>query len=174
MAQVVDQHAFAWLLDELAKSPLPLPPKPPREPPPDFQAELVRPDDLLTLHLAGYNLKPTGNAQPVLGRIDATKEAVLVVTVPPQNIAETAYYANANPQPPPPLPPGIPAQPSPPPARTRPRRGFPVSRASPFASPPTRRCRRSPTASRACSTGPASSRWSRRSPMSRRNRVPEK
>src|SRR4029077_9907811 len=115
MAQVVDQHAFAWLLDELAKSPLPLPPEPPREPPPDFQAELVRPDDLLTLHLAGYNLKPTGNAQPVLGRIDATKEAVLVVTFPPQNIAETAYYANANPQPPPPLPPGIPAQPSPPP-----------------------------------------------------------
>jgi hypothetical protein len=115
MAQVVDQHAFAWLLDELAKSPLPLPPKPPREPPPDFQAELVRPDDLLTLHLAGYNLKPTGNAQPVLGRIDATKEAVLVVTFPPQNIAETAYYANASPQPPPPLPPGIPAQPSPPP-----------------------------------------------------------
>jgi hypothetical protein len=117
MAQVVDPHAYAWLLDEFAKSalPSPFPPPYPHEPSPDFQADLVRPDDLLTLHVAGYNLKPTGNASPVLGRIDAAKDAVLVVTFPPQNIAETAYYATANPQPPPPLPPGIPPQPSPPP-----------------------------------------------------------
>src|SRR6202011_3099561 len=108
MAQVVDPHAYAWLLDEFAKSalPSPFPPPHPHEPSPDFQADLVRPDDLLTLHVAGYNLKPTGNAPPVLGRIDAAKDAVLVVTFPPQNIAETAYPASAPNQPPPPVPPG--------------------------------------------------------------------
>src|SRR5712671_1361625 len=102
MAHVVDPHAFAWLLNEFAKNlpkPSPFPPKPQPEPPPDFQAELVRPDDLLTLHVAGYNLKPSGQGQPVLERIDAAKDAVLVVTFPPQNIAETAYYANAHPLP---------------------------------------------------------------------------
>ena len=130
MAHVVDPHAFAWLLDEFAKpSPFPLRPKP--EPRPDFQADLVRPDDLLTLHVAGYNLKPAGKAEPVLERIDAAKDAVLVVTFPPQNIAETAYYANANPQPPPPLPPGIKPQPSPPPG-TAPAPGQTAARLAGF------------------------------------------
>src|SRR4051794_16341115 len=102
MAHVVDPHALAWLLNEFGKiSPSPFPPKTRPEPRPDFQAELIRPDDLLTLHVAGYNLRPGGNAEPMLERIDAAKDAVLVVTFPPQNIAETAYYANANPQPPP-------------------------------------------------------------------------
>jgi hypothetical protein len=101
-----------WTNSPKSASRSPIPPRHPHEPSPDFQADLVRPDDLLTLHVAGYNLKPTGNASPVLGRIDAAKDAVLVVTFPPQNIAETAYYASANPQP---LPPGIPPQPSPPP-----------------------------------------------------------
>lgn len=110
MARVVDPHAFAWLLDELVRispkvspspfpAPFPAPHKP--EPPPDFQADLVRPDDLLTLHVAGYNLRPDGHAPPLLARIDAAKDAVLVVTFPPQNIAETAY----------PQPPGIAAAP---------------------------------------------------------------
>src|SRR5260370_29396184 len=117
MAQVVDPLAYAWLLHEFSRSaaPSPLHPTHRPEPSPDFQADLVRPDDLLTLHVAGYNLKPTGDASPALGRIDAAKDAVLVVTFPPQNIAETAYYVTANPTPQPPLPPGIPQQPSPPP-----------------------------------------------------------
>ena len=117
MAQVIDPLAYAWLLDEFAKiaHQLPIPPIQTPEPPPDFQADIVRPDDLLTLHVAGYNLKPTGKEQPVLGRIDAAKDAILVVTFPPQNIAETAYFATANPQPRPPLPPGILPQPSLPP-----------------------------------------------------------
>jgi len=107
MAHVVDPHAFAWLLDEFAKpSPSPFPPRPRPEPRPDFQADLVRPDDLLTLHVAGYNLRPAGQAGPVLERIDAAKDAVLVVTFPPQNIAETAFLASAPSQPPPPVPPG--------------------------------------------------------------------
>lgn len=107
MAHVVDPHAFAWLLDEFAKpSPSPFPTRPRPEPRPDFQADLVRPDDLLTLHVAGYNLKPAGKAEPVLERIDAAKDAVLVVTFPPQNIAETAYLASAPTEPPPSFPPG--------------------------------------------------------------------
>jgi hypothetical protein len=114
MAQVVDPLAYAWLLHEFSRSaaPSPLHPTHRPEPSPDFQADLVRPDDLLTLHVAGYNLKPTGDASPALGRIDAAKDAVLVVTFPPQNIAETAYYVTANPTP---QLPGIPQQPSPPP-----------------------------------------------------------
>ena len=100
---------------------VPIPPRPPREAPPDFQADLIRPDDLLTLHVAGYNFKVVaGEAGPELGRIDDAKDALLVVTFPPQNIAETAYYQTTN-MPLPPPPPGIP----PPPA------GFP-----PPGSPP--------------------------------------
>ncbi len=109
MAHVVDPHAFAWLLDRFAKisnKPSPFPPRPRPEPPPDFQADLIRPDDLLTLHVAGYNLRPAGKAAPVLERIDVTKDAVLVVTFPPQNIAETAYPASAPTEPPPAKPPG--------------------------------------------------------------------
>ena len=108
MAHVVDPHAFAWLLDGFAKisNKAPFPPRPRPEPAPDFQADLIRPDDLLTLHVAGYNLKPAGKAAPVLERIDAAKDAVLVVTFPPQNIAETAYPASAPTEPPPAKPPG--------------------------------------------------------------------
>jgi hypothetical protein len=109
MAHVVDPHAFAWLLDGFAKisnKPSPFPPRPRPEPAPDFQADLIRPDDLLTLHVAGYNLRPAGKAAPVLERIDVTKDAVLVVTFPPQNIAETAYPASAPTEPPPAKPPG--------------------------------------------------------------------
>ena len=95
MAQASSSHAYEWLLDALAKNGpgVLLPPKPAREAPPDFQADLVRPDDLLTLHVAGYNLKVVaGEGGPELDRIDAARDAFLVVTFPPQNIAETAYF----------------------------------------------------------------------------------
>jgi len=97
---------------------VPFPPRPPHEAPPDFQADLVRPDDLLTLHVAGYNFKVVaGEPGPQLGRIDDAKDALLVVTFPPQNIAETAYYQTAklpkpDPEPPPPhIPPPPPTPP---------------------------------------------------------------
>src|SRR3954447_10260608 len=99
MAQVKDPLGYSWLLDEFGKSasrsPLPLPTTP--EPSPDFQFELVRPDYLLTLHVADYNLKPTGHVSPKLDRIEATNDALFVVTFAPQNIAETGYFATANP-----------------------------------------------------------------------------
>src|SRR3954449_4311393 len=111
-------HAFGRLLDALAESGLAPSdhPKPTAETHPDFEAELVRPDDLLSLHVTGYNLQvASGDGASTLGRIDVAKDAFLVVTFPPQNIAETAYYLAANPTPLPPLPPSIPVQPLPPP-----------------------------------------------------------
>jgi hypothetical protein len=113
MARADRSQAFDWLLDALAVSgpAVPLRPRPTPEPPPDFEADLVRPDDLLTLHVAGYNLKVVpGDGAPTLGRIDVTKDAFLVVAFPPQNIAETAYFQTTN-MPLPPLPPGIPPPP---------------------------------------------------------------
>jgi hypothetical protein len=113
MAQGDRSQTFAWLLDALAVSgpAVPLRPRPTPEPPPDFEADLVRPDDLLTLHVAGYNLRVApGDGASTLGRIDVAKDAFLVVAFPPQNIAETAYFQTTN-MPLPPLPPGIPPPP---------------------------------------------------------------
>jgi len=113
MAQAHGSHAYEWLLGALVKSGpgISIHPKPAPEPPPDFQADLLRPDDLLALHVAGYNLKVApGEGSPQLDRIDAAKDALLVVTFPPQNIAETAYFQTTN-MPLPPLPPGIPPAP---------------------------------------------------------------
>src|SRR5258706_9500820 len=104
--------SFRWLLESLSRAGTGVPSHlPPHEAPPDFQTDLVRPDDLLTLHIAGYNFKVVaGDAGPELGRIDAAKDALLVVTFPPQNVAETAYFQTTN-MPLPPLPPGIPSAP---------------------------------------------------------------
>jgi hypothetical protein len=128
MAQADRSHPFAWLIDSLAVegqvAPTGARPKP--GPRPDFQADLVRPDDLLTLHVDGYNLHVVpGGDTPTIDRVDATKDAFLVVTFPPQNIAETAYFETTGTNEPP-LPPGIPAPPAgfppagspPPPGRT--------------------------------------------------------
>ena len=114
MALTDRSHRFSWLIDSLAVSGQPAPPglKPKPEPRPDFQADLVRPDDLLTLHVDGYNLHVVpGVGLPAIDRIDAAKDAFLVVTFPPQNIAETAYFEPTHTQEPA-LPPGIPAPPA--------------------------------------------------------------
>jgi hypothetical protein len=114
-------EAFRSFLQTLAES-LPgeikHPKPPPPEPRPDFQVDLVRPDDLLALHVAGYNLKVVpGQASPSLARIDDAKDAHLAVTFPPQNILEGAYFNSAKPKelPPttPPLPPDLQAPPDP-------------------------------------------------------------
>jgi hypothetical protein len=122
MALADESHPFSWLIDSLAaggQAPPGLKPKP--EPRPDFQADLIRPDDLLALHVDGYNLHvvPSVDRQAI-DRIDAAKDSFLVVTFPPQNIAETAYFETTGTKEPP-LPPGIPAPPA----------GFP-----PAGSPP--------------------------------------
>jgi hypothetical protein len=115
MAQASNSQVYESLLQRLAESPGGvIPPGLAREPPPDFATDIVRPDDLLTLHVAGYNFKiVSAQAGPQLERIDAAKDALLVVTFPPQNIAESAYFqTHAVPLPLPPLPPGIPPPPA--------------------------------------------------------------
>jgi hypothetical protein len=69
-----------------AYQPLPLPR-------PDWSGEIVRPDDLLYLVVSAYNLRPrwlpTG---PRLERIAPNAPARLVFELPPQAIAEQAYF----------------------------------------------------------------------------------
>ncbi|MGZ5904006.1 MAG: hypothetical protein ACXWKQ_01550 [Reyranella sp.] len=122
MAIADKSHPFGWLIDSLAAGGhAPPGSKPKPEPRPDFQADLIRPDDLLTLHVDGYNLHVVPRVdRQAIDRIDATKDSFLVVTFPPQNIAETAYFETTGTKEPP-LPPGIPAPPA----------GFP-----PAGSPP--------------------------------------
>jgi hypothetical protein len=128
MAQADKSHPFGWLIESLAVDGQAASPglRPKPAPRPDFQADLVRPDDLLALHVDGYNLHVVpGDDTPTIDRIDAAKDAFLVVTFPPQNIAETAYFETTGTNEPP-LPPGIPAPPAgfppagspPPPGRT--------------------------------------------------------
>jgi hypothetical protein len=64
-----------------------------RLPPADFACELIRPDDLLYLLVSAYNLRPThhpGGAQLV--RIAEGSPALLVFELPPQTIAEQAFF----------------------------------------------------------------------------------
>jgi len=137
MALADKSHPFSWLIDSLAaggQAPPGLKPKP--EPRPDFQADLIRPDDLLALHVDGYNLHvvPRVDRQAV-DRIDATKDSFLVVTFPPQNIAETAYFETTGTKEPP-LPPGIPAPPAGfPPAGSPPLPGQTGARLARFTRP---------------------------------------
>ncbi len=59
----------------------------------DFIATVLRADDLLSLTFEFFNLKldqPAGQP-PRLVRVDAAQPAFLVVVLPPQHIAETAY-----------------------------------------------------------------------------------
>ncbi len=68
-------------------------PSPERVPRPDFAVDLIRPDDLLNLRIAGYNLKVNPDADtPHLALINDNAPAYLVVTFPPQHIAERAFY----------------------------------------------------------------------------------
>ncbi len=122
MVDLDKSHPFSWLFDGLAAGgQVPPGSKPKPEPRPDFQVDLIRPDDLLALHVDGYNLHVVPRVdRQAIDRIDATKDSFLVVTFPPQNIAETAYFETTGTKEPP-LPPGIPAPPA----------GFP-----PAGSPP--------------------------------------
>jgi hypothetical protein len=107
------------------RSPRPFPPPLPQ---PDFETDLLRPDDLVTLHVAGFNLA-IGTEGHSLVRRDEAQDAVLVVSFPPQNIGESAYFQPAGPgaQPPPP-PSGITPPPDPPPAGSLPPPGATTAR----------------------------------------------
>src|SRR5215831_7750978 len=97
-ANVEAFRSFLQILAEGLPGEIKHPKPPPHEPPPDFQVDLVRPDDLLALRVSGYNLKVApGQASPSLARIDDAKDSHLVVTFPPQNILETAYFNSAKP-----------------------------------------------------------------------------
>src|SRR4051794_24754964 len=78
--------------------------------------ELIRPDDLLHLSFEFTNLRIDSDdaPNPILTIDDASKDAFVIVTFPPQTIAETAYFeepkAPISPEPPP-------TDPSPPPSR---------------------------------------------------------
>jgi hypothetical protein len=113
MAPADKPDTLNWLVDGLfPPTPAPAASKPKPEPQPDFQADLIRPDDLLALHVDGYNLHlvPKVDRQAI-DRIDPAKDAFLVVWFPPQNIAETAYFETTGTKEPP-RPPGIPAPPA--------------------------------------------------------------
>jgi hypothetical protein len=63
---------------------------------PSFSREILRPDDLLTLRVDGYNLALPGAGHPgsdgQLARIDPSADAFLAFTFPPQHVAEQAYF----------------------------------------------------------------------------------
>jgi hypothetical protein len=77
--------------------------------------ELIRPDDLLNLIVETVNLEiDRGDPErPLLTVADPAQSARLVVTFPPQTIAESAYFEGSGipPDPPPVLPPGTVADP---------------------------------------------------------------
>jgi len=86
---------------------------------PSLRLEIVRPDDLLNLEVETINLRLDGGAQnPGLVVDDASRPSRLVVTFPPQTVAETAYF-RASPVPGDEAPPD-PAVPPPPPPGERP------------------------------------------------------
>ncbi|GAC1541016.1 MAG: hypothetical protein NVS2B17_17900 [Candidatus Velthaea sp.] len=62
-----------------------------------FQAELLRPDDLLQLHVDGSNLQIVrqGDRVEVLTVADRTQPAYLRFTLAPQTIAESAFFEAA-------------------------------------------------------------------------------
>jgi hypothetical protein len=79
-----------------------------------LKVQLLRPDDLLNLQVECLNLQlDTADPEaPALIPIDASQDCYLVITFPPQTIAETAFFEVApyqNPAPPP-----APPQPPPP------------------------------------------------------------
>lgn len=63
-------------------------------PSPSVTVDLLRPDDLLNLHIEGYNLKlDTGDpAHPTLVRADAAAPAYLAVQFPLQHVQEQAFF----------------------------------------------------------------------------------
>ncbi len=64
--------------------------------------DVLRPDDLLTLTIEAQNLRldATNPKQPMLVVDDPSSPAYLIITFPPQSIAEKAYFEVGNPQPP--------------------------------------------------------------------------
>lgn len=59
-----------------------------------FKVDLIRPDDLLNLHIEGVNLQvnPGSGEQASITFEDPAKPAYLVVQFPPQTIAERAFF----------------------------------------------------------------------------------
>lgn len=67
--------------------------QPARLPPADWVGEIIRPDDLLHLVVSSYNLRPaSGPEGPRLDKISADAPALVVFELPPQTIAEQAYF----------------------------------------------------------------------------------
>jgi hypothetical protein len=81
------RQSFAeFLPDSPRYQPRPLPPA-------DWTGEIIRPDDLLYLSVSAYNLRPIDHpAGPRLGRINEQSPALLVFELPPQTIAEQAFF----------------------------------------------------------------------------------
>lgn len=59
-----------------------------------FKVDLIRPDDLLNLHIEGVNLQvnPSSGEQATITFEDLAKPAYLVVQFPPQTIAERVFF----------------------------------------------------------------------------------
>jgi hypothetical protein len=64
--------------------------------------DVLRPEDLLTLTIEAQNLRldTTDPKQPMLVVDNKSSPAYIIVTFPPQSIAEKAYFEVGNPQPP--------------------------------------------------------------------------
>lgn len=98
----LDSALLQFLLDSPRYQPKPLPPA-------DWTGEIVRPDDLIYLSVTAYNLRPVDFPGGVrLERIDEHQPALLVFELPPQTIAEQAFFELSEikpqdrPKPPPP------------------------------------------------------------------------
>ena len=62
-----------------------------------IRIDLLRPDDLLNLHIEGENLRLESGAPnaPALVLDDASKPGYLIVTFPPQTVVEEAVYESS-------------------------------------------------------------------------------
>ncbi len=85
-------------------------------PPADWTGEIIRPDDLLFLSVSAYNLRPDDHPDGArLVRITENQPALLIFELPPQTVAEQAFFEDAkiDPQDRPKLPPPAGAPPEP-------------------------------------------------------------
>jgi hypothetical protein len=82
-----------------------------------LKAQLLRPDDLLNLKLEAVNLRlDTSDAEsPALVPVDPAQDCYLIVTFPPQTVAETAFFETS----PVPAPPNQPPPTHPDPATSQ-------------------------------------------------------
>lgn len=90
-----------------------------------LRATARRPDDLMVAELTLHNLRVVPGAPPTLRRVDARRDAVLVVELPPQSFGEEAFLDRTGPEVPSVLPGEFPSE-------VPPDRNVPTAEAEPL------------------------------------------